>query len=231
MINSQTQVFSAFLSNSSHGVASLDSTETIYTQQQVVGLAAPSETITSAFAPPVQSISQPPSGTILQQPVQEPATVSPPSGNGDIGHALAATPTKAVQPPLNGLHVDTPPVPPSNGHGATTTEPKQVPSATDASSILLQLTSLLSEKSGYPVELLDPDQDLESDLGIDSIKRIEVMGGLLATLPNVSPEALQSIQTGTRDLRTLREVAGHIAAILDGSINTVVEAEATQPGK
>lgn len=96
---------------------------------------------------------------------------------------------------------------------------------------MLQLTSLLSEKSGYPVELLDPDQDLESDLGIDSIKRIEVMGGLLATLPNVSPEALQSIQTGTRDLRTLREVAGHIAEILDGSINTVAEAEATQPGK
>lgn len=231
MINSQTQVFSAFLSNSSHGVASLDSTETIYTQQQVVGLAAPPETITSAFAPPVQSISQPSSSTILQQPVQALATVSPPSGNGDIGHAHAATPTKAVQAPLNGLHVDTPTVPPSNGHGATTTEPKQVPGATDASSILLQLTSLLSEKSGYPVELLDPDQDLESDLGIDSIKRIEVMGGLLATLPNVSPEALQSIQTGTRDLRTLREVAGHIAAILDGSITTVAEAEATQPGK
>jgi acyl transferase domain-containing protein/NAD(P)H-dependent flavin oxidoreductase YrpB (nitropropane dioxygenase family) len=231
MINSQTQVFSAFLSTSPHSSTSLDSTEMIYSQQQVVGLAPPSEPITSAFVPPVQSISRPSTDTIIQQPVQSLTTVSQPSGNGDIAHAHPPTPTKAVQAPLNGSHMDTPPVQSSNGQGTTTPEPKQVTGGLDAPSILLQLTSLLSDKSGYPIELLDPDQDLESDLGIDSIKRIEVMGGLLATLPNVSPEALQSIQTGTRDLRTLREVAGHIAAILDGSIQTVVDAEVPQPGK
>lgn len=96
---------------------------------------------------------------------------------------------------------------------------------------MLELTSILSQKSGYPIELLDPDQDLESDLGIDSIKRIEVMGGLMSTLSDVSPEAIQSIQTGTRDLRTLREVSDYIAAILNGDSILDVASEVSQPGK
>lgn len=40
------------------------------------------------------------------------------------------------------------------------------------------LFSLVSEKTGYPVDMLNLDQDLESDLGIDSIKRVEIFGAL-----------------------------------------------------
>jgi len=39
--------------------------------------------------------------------------------------------------------------------------------------ILLQL---VSEKTGYPTEMLDLNLDLEADLGIDSIKRVEILG-------------------------------------------------------
>ena len=98
-------------------------------------------------------------------------------------------------------------------------------------SILSQLTAILSEKSGYPEDLLDPDQDLESDLGIDSIKRIEVMGGFMSSLSQVSPDTTQNIQNGTRELRTLREVAEKISSVLSEASNTSANTEVSQPGK
>ncbi len=34
----------------------------------------------------------------------------------------------------------------------------------------------MSERTGYPAEMLGLDADLEGDLGIDSIKRVEIAG-------------------------------------------------------
>ncbi|MBA3945864.1 MAG: polyketide synthase dehydratase domain-containing protein, partial [Herpetosiphonaceae bacterium] len=39
------------------------------------------------------------------------------------------------------------------------------------------LLQIVSDKTGYPLEMLDLNLDLEADLGIDSIKRVEVLGG------------------------------------------------------
>src|SRR3546814_15981185 len=36
------------------------------------------------------------------------------------------------------------------------------------------LTALVAERTGYPIEMLAFDADLEADLGIDSIKRVEI---------------------------------------------------------
>src|SRR5262249_27585658 len=36
----------------------------------------------------------------------------------------------------------------------------------------------VSERTGYPSHMLDPKLDLEADLGIDSIKRIEIVGAV-----------------------------------------------------
>ncbi|WP_245562230.1 type I polyketide synthase [Niabella aurantiaca] len=47
--------------------------------------------------------------------------------------------------------------------------------ATDLRSVLLQT---VSEKTGYPIEMLGLDLDLEADLSIDSIKRMEIIGAL-----------------------------------------------------
>ena len=61
----------------------------------------------------------------------------------------------------------------------------------------------MSEKTGYPPEMLELDMELDSDLGIDSIKRVEIFSALQEKLPDapaVGPEHL-----GT--LRTLRQVA------------------------
>jgi acyl transferase domain-containing protein/NAD(P)H-dependent flavin oxidoreductase YrpB (nitropropane dioxygenase family)/NAD(P)-dependent dehydrogenase (short-subunit alcohol dehydrogenase family) len=44
------------------------------------------------------------------------------------------------------------------------------------------LLSIVSERTGYPSEMLDLDLDLEADLSIDSIKRLEVIGDLAQKL-------------------------------------------------
>ena len=44
----------------------------------------------------------------------------------------------------------------------------------DSSEIQTFVLGLVSEKTGYPVEMLDPGLDLEADLGIDTIKQAEL---------------------------------------------------------
>ena len=37
---------------------------------------------------------------------------------------------------------------------------------------------MVSEKTGYPVEMLDLDLDLEADLGIDTVKQAELFAAI-----------------------------------------------------
>ena len=46
------------------------------------------------------------------------------------------------------------------------------------------LLTIVSERTGYPPEMLDLNLDMEADLGIDSIKRIEIMGSLQKEISN-----------------------------------------------
>jgi acyl transferase domain-containing protein/NAD(P)H-dependent flavin oxidoreductase YrpB (nitropropane dioxygenase family)/NAD(P)-dependent dehydrogenase (short-subunit alcohol dehydrogenase family) len=66
---------------------------------------------------------------------------------------------------------------------------------------------LVSERTGYPAEMLDLDHNMEADLGIDSIKRTEIFAGLRDQLNIDGDEDDQEeyfIQIAA--LRTLREV-------------------------
>src|SRR5262249_35750751 len=46
----------------------------------------------------------------------------------------------------------------------------------DKASLTAKLISIVSDRTGYPAEMLGLNQDLEADLGIDSIKRVEILG-------------------------------------------------------
>jgi len=68
------------------------------------------------------------------------------------------------------------------------------------------LLSVVSQLTGYPVETLGLDMDIEADLGIDSIKRVEILSTLeekLPVLPSISPDVV-----GT--LKTLGQIAEHL---------------------
>ncbi|MGE0490702.1 MAG: SDR family NAD(P)-dependent oxidoreductase [Vulcanimicrobiota bacterium] len=66
------------------------------------------------------------------------------------------------------------------------------------------LLSVVAEKTGYPVEMLNLDMDLEADLGIDSIKRVEILAAVEEAIPGLPKVAAD--QMGS--LRSLRQVLG-----------------------
>jgi acyl carrier protein len=45
--------------------------------------------------------------------------------------------------------------------------------------------AIIAEKTGYPVEALGRDMELEADLGIDSIKRVEILSAVSRQLPSL----------------------------------------------
>ncbi len=70
------------------------------------------------------------------------------------------------------------------------------------------LLQVVSEKTGYPAEMLELKMDMEADLGIDSIKRVEIFGALTKQYPELSyinPNELT-------ELRTLEEIVSYVSA-------------------
>ena len=77
-----------------------------------------------------------------------------------------------------------------------------------ASGISAALTAAVSEKTGYPPESLDPDMDLEADLGIDSIKRVEILSAIqekLPAAPKVKPKPAHTPIAKTKPAAARRE--------------------------
>ena len=67
--------------------------------------------------------------------------------------------------------------------------------------------SLIAEKTGYPDDMLEEDMDLEGELGVDSIKQVEILSALrdrYPSLPEVDPEDIA-------ELRTIRKIADFFA--------------------
>jgi acyl transferase domain-containing protein/NAD(P)H-dependent flavin oxidoreductase YrpB (nitropropane dioxygenase family)/acyl carrier protein len=48
--------------------------------------------------------------------------------------------------------------------------------------VLHEVLAIISERTGYPIDMIEPDLDLEADLSIDSIKRTEIVGELAIRL-------------------------------------------------
>ena len=73
--------------------------------------------------------------------------------------------------------------------------PKPAGPAADVARVLLEV---VAEKTGYPVVSLDLTQSLDTDLGVDSIKRVEILSALQEKLPDapqVKPEHLGTLHT------------------------------------
>ena len=71
-------------------------------------------------------------------------------------------------------------------------------SSSSGSDVSAALLGVVAEKTGYPPEMLTLDMDLEADLGIDSIKRVEILASVeeaMPELPKVDSERLGSLRT------------------------------------
>ncbi|WP_194820236.1 type I polyketide synthase [Nocardia sp. XZ_19_385] len=124
------------------------------------------------------------------------ASAAPPTAPPDLPAALASTPyTKSPAPA---------PVP-TNGK----TPAPEINSG--ASPSLELLREILADKTGYPAELLGGDMDLESELGVDSIKKVELLAAVRSRAPGLPPSDSPEMAELFR-LRTLNAIVDHISA-------------------
>ena len=82
-----------------------------------------------------------------------------------------------------------------NQHPQGTRAPCPVPHAPLLAPLLL---AVVAEKTGYPADMLTLDMDLEGDLGIDSIKRVEILAAVderAPALPKVDRARLGAMRT------------------------------------
>ncbi|MEX2186221.1 MAG: SDR family NAD(P)-dependent oxidoreductase [Pirellulales bacterium] len=134
--------------------------------------------------PPTATTSLPPrAAPPIAHPIPTPSTVD--------ALANAAVPVTHLPPPA-----PSPSIPSASSvSSAVKAPPSTAQSNTDLSATLLEI---VADKTGYPVETLDLDMSLDADLGIDSIKRVEIMSAVQERLPDapaVRPDDLGRLQT------------------------------------
>ncbi|MBK8023912.1 MAG: acyltransferase domain-containing protein [Chloroflexi bacterium] len=168
----------------------------------------------------------------IVQPEPPPAAVKP-SAPAPVVQAV-----DRVTPPVPAaVKVEATPVQPVNTSPAPTvlasvpvaptTPAPAAPAASsnNANSANLKLLSdallrIIDEKTGYPVEMLELSMDMEADLGIDSIKRVEILGAMRDTfphLPQFKPEELA-------EMRTLQQIVDYMQSRSGGDALPAVNA-------
>ncbi|MBM3980344.1 MAG: SDR family NAD(P)-dependent oxidoreductase, partial [Planctomycetes bacterium] len=181
--------------------------QTLVEQQQALLVSGIGTGAPVALAPPVA----PPAPKPAQEPSvgSRPPLAAPPATTilpaGILAAALA--PPAPVAPP-----VPKPAPKPTQEVSAEATVGSRPPLAAPAKAperdrVSATLLAVVSEKTGYPVDSLDLSLSLDSDLGVDSIKRVEILSALQEKLPDapvVKPEHLGA-------LHTLKDVADFLA--------------------
>ena len=86
-----------------------------------------------------------------------------------------------------------------------------------AATVADRLVAIVRDRTGYPAEMLGMGLDLEADLGIDSIKRVEILGSLRDAVDGLADRAGSGLMDGLARARTLGEIVARVEeAIADG---------------
>jgi acyl transferase domain-containing protein/NAD(P)-dependent dehydrogenase (short-subunit alcohol dehydrogenase family)/NAD(P)H-dependent flavin oxidoreductase YrpB (nitropropane dioxygenase family) len=97
---------------------------------------------------------------------------------------------------------------------AALTSMQEPPPVMDGAQMRQKLMQIVGERTGYPPEMLDVDLDIEADLGIDSIKRVEILGALQhACFPPDQYKTQKAMEELTR-IKTLRGILDAIGSLL-----------------
>ncbi|WP_373525238.1 beta-ketoacyl synthase N-terminal-like domain-containing protein [Nostoc sp.] len=115
--------------------------------------------------------------------------------------------------------------PPLNEVVAFTPEPAPVSSATiDIVDLDKNLLAITSDKTGYPVEMLEMDMDMEADLGIDSIKRVEILGALQEMYPSLPKPNLEELA----EKRTIGQVVEYLQSHTSKNVSVEIAVHEVQ---
>ena len=84
----------------------------------------------------------------------------------------------------------------------------------DTCDLMASIIDVIAPLTGYPRDVLaKPELDLEADLGIDSIKRINFLSDLEDTLPPYLGSAISDSFDSLLQMRTLQEIVGHLLLV------------------
>ena len=89
-----------------------------------------------------------------------------------------------------------------------------------AAAVMPIVLQTVADKTGYPVEMLEPGMLLEADLGIDSIKRVEILSAVQKLLPGLPPVDAK-VMGG---LQTLQAISDYLTQQLSGAAAPVAAA-------
>jgi malonyl CoA-acyl carrier protein transacylase len=104
---------------------------------------------------------------------------------------------KSIEDILNYLGADSQP-----------TTSQSAPASPAGGAILEDLVAIVAEKTGYPADMITSDMDLEADLAVDSIRRVEILGAMQEKYPEapvIGPEHMGV-------LKTIGDIASHLGA-------------------
>ncbi|MGK4007322.1 SDR family NAD(P)-dependent oxidoreductase [Sorangium sp. So ce1036] len=153
--------------------------------QAAVPMAAPAPTPVAAAAPTPVAAAAP---TPVAAPAPTPVAASAPAPTPVAASAPAPTPVAASTPIAAPAAVAAAP-------------------GVDLERMVLEV---VADKTGYPVSMLGLQMELESDLGIDSIKRVEILSSVRDRTPGLS----EVDSSALAQLRTLGQVVDHLRASL-----------------
>ncbi|HMM36220.1 MAG TPA: SDR family oxidoreductase, partial [Thermoanaerobaculia bacterium] len=115
----------------------------------------------------------------------------------DMGHMGSLRTLGAIVDYMKGLAPQEPASPPAKR------------AATSDVDLVALMLAVVAEKTGYPADMLNLGMDLEGDLGIDSIKRVEILSAVADQVPE-----LRSVDMGHMgSLRTLGAIVEYMKGV------------------
>ncbi|MFH2092915.1 MAG: beta-ketoacyl synthase N-terminal-like domain-containing protein [Pseudomonadota bacterium] len=73
-------------------------------------------------------------------------------------------------------------------------------------SVLETIKTIIAEQTGYTADMLEPELDLEADLGIDTVKQVEIFGNIAGKFGFPVPDDLK-----LRDLNTIAKLGEYVS--------------------
>ncbi|MCO4782947.1 MAG: acyltransferase domain-containing protein [Candidatus Cloacimonetes bacterium] len=174
------------------------------------------QTVTQTVAQPVAI--QAPVAAPVQAPVAQPVAVAP-TPVAAPAPVAAPTPVAAKAAPKSGSLL-------SSMFEKPAHEPKAAPvvASTGASKNKIEgfLLEVIADKTGFPVDMLTNDMNLEDDLAVDSIRRVEILGSVQEEFPNAP--VVGPSQMGI--LNTIGDIINYLA---EGSEDSAPAATSSAP--
>jgi acyl transferase domain-containing protein/NAD(P)H-dependent flavin oxidoreductase YrpB (nitropropane dioxygenase family) len=110
-----------------------------------------------------------------------------------------------------------------------TAPPESAPETVTEADVLRVVLEIISERTGYPVDMIEPDLDLEADLSIDSIKRAEIAGELAGRLGIGGGMDVASLDDAELEDLAKARTAASVTAWLSARLTEPAAADETPP--